>query len=114
MSEQAREHFRIFYPSGPNPVFACEFGHFAILDVSEGGFRFELPRKLKFYFFEYDTVEGHLVFPDKRGIFPVKGQVVRTTDFKIAVKLHQHTYIPLPHIMEEQRILIRSGKLRSA
>jgi len=114
MTEQAREHFRIFYANGTYPQFACEFGNFPVLDVSEAGFRFDLPKKMKFYFFEYDKVEGHLIFPDGRGVFRIKGQVVRTADFKIAVRLLEPYHIPLRHIMDEQRHLIRLGKLRTA
>jgi hypothetical protein len=104
-----REHYRIFYRAPDQPVFQCDQGKFAVVDISEGGFRFAFKKGA--LFMEKDYLEGTIFFPNKRGSVFVKGQVLRVFDREIAVQLEAGGRIPLAKIMEEQRILIQKGKL---
>ncbi len=104
-----REHFRIFYRPPEQPIFVCGQGKFAVLDLSEGGFRFAYKKGV--IFMQQDSLTGHIHLPAKRGVLSVKGQVLRVFDREIAVQLDPDGRIPLAKIMEEQRILIQKGKL---
>lgn len=103
-----REYYRISYRAPDQPIFECTQGRFALVDLSEGGFRFAVKKGL---FNEKDYVEGIIAFPKKRGSVAIKGRVLRVFDQEVAVQLNPDSYIPLAKIMEEQRILIQKGKL---
>lgn len=107
--QNQREYYRIFYRAPDQPLFQCAQGKFAVLDISEGGFRFAIKKGA--LFMEDDVLEGQIHFPLKRGVVAIKGQVLRVFDREIAVQLDFDGRIPLSKIMEEQRLLIQKGKL---
>ncbi len=107
--QNAREYFRISYRPSEAPIFEHNKVKFFVLDISEGGIKF-LPKK-DMTFFEKDTLSGKLIFPEKRGVFEVKGVIIRATTEAVAIKLIASTRIPLAKIMEEQLLLIQRGKL---
>jgi hypothetical protein len=108
VGQNEREFFRISYKGGEQPHFVMGKKRFIVLDISEGGFRFGLPKDFTFY--EQETIEGTLGFPG-RGFVPVKGIIIRITRDDVAVQLKDPGRIPLAKIMEEQRFLIKKGKL---
>lgn len=107
VGQNEREFYRIAYRN-ENPHFVMDKKRFIVLDISEGGFRFHLPKNVNFY--EKETVEGTLGFPG-RGFVPVKGIIIRVTKDDVAVQLTGKGRIPLAKIMEEQRYLIQKGRL---
>lgn len=110
-AENLREYFRIHYLPPDAPVFKRGDHKLTVLDVSEGGLRF-VP-KPEMHFSEEEQVSGDVVFPLGRGVFSVKGTVIRASPNEVALKLLDNARIPLSTIMEEQRYFIAHGK-RSA
>ena len=104
-----REYYRIFYRPPFQPLFVCDHGKFAVVDISEGGFRFSIKKGAAI--FEGSFIEGTIQLPQKRGSVFVKGLVLRHFEREIAVVLDPDGRIPLAKIMEEQRVLIKRGSL---
>ena len=106
-----RAHYRILYSHGSQPIFECAQGKFLVLDVSESGFRFVIKTDQTVRFNENMVLDGKIIFPEKRGFVRIKGKVLRATAREVAAILDEGNLIPLSKIMEEQRILIKKGKL---
>jgi hypothetical protein len=104
-----REYYRIFYQAPAQPVFQCAQGKFPVNDISEGGFRFSV--ELGTRLVEKDYLEGTIHFPDKRGSAWVKGRVRRVFDHQVGVQLDADGRIPLPKIIEEQRLLMQRARV---
>jgi acyl dehydratase len=101
-----RAHFRLYFEPPEQPLFECKQGSYAVLDISEGGFRFALGTSAH-PFPARTPLEGKIVFPSNRGAVPVKGMVARQVGMEIAVQLVRGGQVPLNKIMEEQRLQIQ-------
>jgi hypothetical protein len=104
----SREHFRVPYEPSDAPRFATMQNTFTVLDLSEGGLRLSIQAKQRPNTYVLDQlIHGTLTLPEARGTLSLSGQVIRITDDYLAVKLMRESYIPLPQIMVEQRVMIQ-------
>ena len=100
-NDQRRRHFRIDYPSADRPVFRIGGADFAVVDIAEGGLRFE-PQLKKFK--PQEQIRGVITFADKAS-FIVHGHVLREDRGQIIVILAQG--IPLARMLSEERYIIQ-------
>ncbi len=109
MAQNKRQHYRIIY-NGKYPVLDSILGKFSVLDISERGVRFIIKGDQNL--FEIGKlVEGKISLPEGRGEVKIKGRVLRILLNEIVLTLDEKAPIPLKFIMDEQRALIKKGKL---
>jgi hypothetical protein len=107
-----REYVRIYYPQNCPPKFLPDliihYRAYQILDISEFGLRFRVPRR---YFLHEDILVGSIKFTDE-SIVDFSGVVVRREEDQIALRLVKG--IPFSIILSEQvrlRDLESSGEI---
>ena len=104
-SDEQRSHFRIHYPTLDRPVLKIAGRSFAIANISERGvcltFRGGFPMEVG------DTIRGTIHFKSEKTHRAI-GKIIRKLEDKLVFTLQEP--IPLPIIMEEQRLLLKKYK----
>jgi hypothetical protein len=99
---QRRSEYRVVYPLTDRPRLRIDRNEYEILNLSEGGLRFQLKKPLDQGI--DPTVAGTVIFPDGNNA-PVEGTLLRTEENDLAVRLSQK--IPYRRIVQEQLRLAR-------
>ena len=107
--ENKRNYYRLVYPIGDRPILKLGKRSFIVFNVSEQGIKFI--KGDEFHLKIDEIVSGVLVFGD-RATFPIEARIYRIAQKQAVIVLSKN--LPLKHIMEEQRYLIRKyGNLKS-
>ncbi len=102
-----RDFYRLEYPAADRPRLLVDKMEFEVLDISEKGCKFLLPKDIRPA--EKMRVFGKLRFHDGRTC-PIEGFVLRVFADKNTCILELTVGVPLPIMMEEQRRLINKYK----
>ena len=101
---QKRQHYRIVYPNPARPLLVNGKDIYNVIDLSEGGVCFEVPKKAKFEKKVGDEFRGSITFHDKITVI-IQAKVLRSNGDRVVLVLAPP--LPLTRIMLEQRYLIR-------
>ena len=105
MSNQ-RDHFRLEYPAADRPTILVQGTLYAVLDLSEKGVKFAVPKQFKPP--PNKKIKATITFKDGKKI-EIAGSVLRILEGKddnqCVMELSEG--VPLPKMMEEQRILLK-------
>src|SRR5271156_1322619 len=103
--QSRRAVYRVIYPIPERPVLTLGEDAFPIIDCSELGLRYEVPRGYASAVGE--MVHGHVTF--RRGTeVPVAGEVIRLQDGTVALWFRD-LGIPFGEMVAEQRYLRAEG-----
>jgi len=104
---QKRNYFRLQYFKPDRPIITITGKSFDVVDLSEKGIKFELPRGFKPR--ENARIGGTVTFPDKTK-FEIIGTILRVNATTKECVLVLEEGIPLAKMLEEQRRLIQKYK----
>lgn len=104
-TREQRSHFRIHYPPADRPEFKISSRSFQIDNISEEGVCIVF--KGVFTLAVGDEIRGTIHFRSGK-THAGRGKIIRKLEGKIIFTLHDP--VPLPLIMEEQRMLLKKYK----
>jgi hypothetical protein len=104
VAKNEREHYRIHYPPSERPLISVNATTHEILDLSEGGVRFAVPRSFRPPIGA--VLKGSIRFRNNK-VCKVEGTVLRLNEQDGHCTLQFAEGVPLPIIMEEQRYLLK-------
>ena len=106
-SKEDRKSFRIEYPPSYRPQFIHIIGKFPVLDLSEGGLRFEVDPEHTFM--ETEKVRAILKLVSDNEV-EIRGRVVRVHGRQITFQFIDE--FPMAVLVEEERFLAQRKLLR--
>lgn len=91
-STQRREHFRLTYPLGSQPVLVINGEYYDIREISEGGLRFASESSTDYH--GKKIIEADIHFPDGTKA-SVDGRIVRQEECETVFELFKHVSHPI-------------------
>jgi hypothetical protein len=101
-SPERRRYFRVTYPGSIRPFLRTRTHEFEVLGLAEKSLRFSNPDKVRLV----DWVKGTLSFYDGASL-EIEGKIVRRHNDEVV--LYLITPLPFSRMVQEQRLVIRSG-----